>query len=276
MLAILFRRAWLLWGPVVVACQLALTWVVERWVTWEWLRGTATVLAWVVYIGVALWGVGSVAILTRSGFWVPFLGRGRWSDVVVRNGLDVVLRVSLEFGVDNTISFDRVAGARIERILDGVLPSSLPGEAATEPHPEWRKGLEQKADRLLGAVAERRLVPTCTRSWIRPTADGYEVHRLRLDFEPSGDGRLVAVTFAGWGYPRVWVDGLYAALEVGRGDEFDPGDEVDSDDADDEALAETVDLLVAVFGEGRREPLEAWQIIDPHDRSWKFFPVELR
>ena len=276
MFAILFRRSWLFWAPILVASQLALAWIVDRWVPWEWVRNTVSVLTWAVCIGVALWGIGSLAIITRRGFWVPFAGRGRWSDVVTRDDLDVILRVGLEYGANDVISFDRVAGKRIGRLLDRMLPSDLPGETATEPHPAWKKQLEQRADRLLGGLAERRPVPTCTRSWITPEVGEYAFHSLRLAFAPAANGRSVTVTLDGdWQYPRVWVDGLYAALEVGRGDDFDPGDEVDAD-ADDEALAETIDLLVAVFGEGRREPLEAWQIIDPQDRSWKFFPVELR
>ena len=37
MFAILFRRSWLFWAPILVASQLALAWIVDRWVPWEWV-----------------------------------------------------------------------------------------------------------------------------------------------------------------------------------------------------------------------------------------------
>lgn len=260
---ILFRRTWLLWGLLLVAWQLGATWAVDRWSSWEWVRAAAPVLAWVVCVGVALWGAGTVLIVTRRGFWSASEGRGRWSDVVARDDLDLTFRVSTRFGVDRIVSFDQWDGRRIRRVLDARLPAVLPGRDATEPDPIWRAEVEKHADELIGRVNRRIATPESTRYWTRPRHD-FGVHRLAVEFEPAADGARVGLEFDDeWG-AVVRVDGCYAYLHRGIEDDEEDGGLDESDRA--------VELLEAVFGSAPREPLTAWRTPGAGRLRWDFYP----
>ncbi len=242
---ILVSRNWLLFGPLLALVPVGAAWAADHWASWDWLRETAAVLAWLVCIGVALWGMGSTVILTRGGFWVPFDGRGRWGDVMARDDLTVTLRVSEKYGMDRLVSFDRVEGwSAMARILDARLPSDLPGIEMTEPHQQWRRHLEELADDLVRRVARQVTPPAAERSWLRPAdGEGFAVHRLRLAFEPAADGSVVEVRLGSEWSPEIRVDDCYAYFP-------DPAFDEESDDgveSADEGLAEAVALLVSVF-----------------------------
>lgn len=265
---ILVRRTWLLWGLLLVAWQLGATWAVDRWSSWEWVRAAAPVLAWVVCVGVALWGIASMAVFTRRGFWIPFEGRGRWQDVVARDALTVTLRVSQRYGMDRVVSFDRVGEwPATARILDARLPSHLPGLQATEPHQRWRQELSERADDLIRRISRQVTPPACVRTWLSPGEDDY-VHRLQLVFEPSAADDAVEVRLGDGWFPDVRVGGCYAYVPE---TEFE-GDDADEVESADDALIEAAAVLVAVFRGVSREPVKAWRISDHRGKSWDFFP----
>lgn len=284
----MFRRAWLIWAPILVGGFVTLAWAAGRWSPWEWLRDFTLAAAWVVGLGVLLWALGSVVVLSRRGFWVPFGGRGLWSDVVSRDDTVLTLRTGDRHGMDAWVSFDRVAHSdRIRRILDRHLPGPLPGLTATEPHPLWRQELEDRADSILKMTERRSIVPTHTREWLRPISDAsgeswpaggiaQYTHSLQLTFAPAANGRLVRITLNDLElHPVVEVDGLFAAQPAETHDlDLETSD---NDDAvllslEEDARADAVALLAAVFGGGRREPVEAWRIVDGQERSWDFYP----
>ncbi len=260
----------MVWGPAVAAWQLGAAWLVDRWSSWEWLREVAPGLSWVVCAAVLLWGIGSLALITRRGYWVPFEGRGRWTDVVARDGLLVTKRVGRPYGGLDVVSFERVTGARINALLDRLLPSPLPGLAACEPHPDWLQSTEQWVDKVVARVADRVAVPRASRCVIPPDdefADNglFARHLLRVTFDAAANGRQVELLIHSEnGFPVVQVDGLFACL--GEHDEFD--EDLDSMPA----AEETADLLAALFGEGRQEPVAAWRLTSDDDRSWDFYP----
>ena len=71
------------------------------------------------------------------------------------------------------------------------------------------------------------------------------------------------------------VDGLFAAQPAETHDlDLETSD---NDDAvllslEEDARADAVALLAAVFAGGRRESVEAWRIVDGQERSWDFYP----
>lgn len=265
---ILFRRSWLLWGLLLVAWQLGTMWAVDRWSSWEWVRAAVPVLAWVVCVGVALWGIANLAILTRRGFWIPFEARGRWQDVVARDDLTVTLRVSERYGMDRVVSFDRVEEwPAVARVLDARLPRDLPGLQAAEPQQQWRQELEERADDLIRRISRQVTPPASVRTWLSPGDDGY-VHRLQLAFEPSAGGRAVEVRLGDGWFPDIRVDGCYAYVPETELEE-DGADEVESVD---DALIGAAAVLVSVFRGVSREHLKAWRISDDRGMSWDFLP----
>lgn len=213
MFTIRVSRSWLAWGPAMASAAALWGWLVAPHASWEWLRNLNIAFAIAVCVGVLIWGLASVVFLTRRGFWVPFEGHGRWVDVVARDGFDLTMRSSLRYGIDEVISFDRVGGARLQRRLDRALPGSLPGPSATEPHPEWKKALDERAELLLRRLAVAADVPAHTRDWVHPSAEPFATHTLRLRFAPALNGRQVTVTLNSfeW-YPVVEVDGLFASF----------------------------------------------------------------
>lgn len=268
--ALLCRRFWLIRGPLTAACAMGVAWAAMRWLSWDWLRNLVVLLCVAVGVGVVLWGLASVAILTRGWFWVPFEGRGRWADVVAREGSNLTMRSSLRWGMDDVVSFDRVDGERLLRAFDQALPAHLPGVSAARPDAGWRAKLEDHADTLLRFVASAGPVPASTREWLPPGTHTFGTHSLRLRFDPATNGRCASVLITSdSACPEVRVDGLYAHLPDLDPDEADEGD----DTWPLESLRDTAKLLAAVFGEGRTEPLEAWRIVDlPGGSSWDFYP----
>lgn len=266
---ILVSRSWLVWAPLLVAWQVGAAWAADRWSSWEWLRVASVMLAWAMAIGVAVWALASAVIVTRRGFWVPFEGRGRWAAVVARDDLTVTLRVGAKYGLDNVVSFDRVEEwPAMARILDARLPADLPGVEVAEPHPQWRTGLQERADDLIRRVSLKVTPPASERAWLRPEDRPFAVHRLQLTFQPAVDGARVQVRFGDEWNPEIRVDGGYAYLPDAGPDE-EAGDDPESAD---EALAAAAGILAAVFLGADREPLPAWRIRDDQGKQWDFYP----
>ncbi|MFT3834457.1 MAG: hypothetical protein QM711_14225 [Micropruina sp.] len=263
---VLVSRRWLVWGPLLVVWQVGAAWAVDQWSSWEWLRAISAVLAWLVCLGVVLWGFGSAVIFSRRGFWVPFDGRGRWDEVVAREDLALTLRVGAKYGMDRVVHFDRVDDwPATQRILDERLPSDLPGIETTEPHEQWRQGLEEHADDLLRRIAREVTPPASERTWLRPEDRPFAVHQLQLSFEPVG-GSTVEIRLGEEWFPQIRVDGCYAYAP-----ELDEDDD-DAVEAADDVMAEAAAILVSIFRGAHRTQLPAWRINDERGKTWDFYP----
>lgn len=120
------------------------------------------------------------------------------------------------------------------------LPGDLPGIETTEPHEQYRQGLEERADDLIRRIAREVTPPASERRWLRPEDRPFAVHQLQIRFEPV-DGSAVEVRLGDDWLPEIRVDGCYAFAP-----ELDEDDE-DAVEAADDAMADAAAILVPIF-----------------------------
>lgn len=271
---IMLRRSWLSAAPLWLAAAGGLLWAAFEWSWWDWMRSLVIVFATaVVLVSIGTFFAGLV-VLTRDGFWIPGQGRGRWSDVIDRDGYTLTMRVSELDGSPKEVLFDRVKQwPATGRHLDLLVPKDLPGLDSAQPHPEFVRRLDEWVDQLLAGLRQRCQPPDYARVWMLPSRD--DGHRIVVRFAPTAAGSRVELCVTeSEEFPEIKVDECFALEEMQEYEwEEDAYDSVDF--ADGRGLRRVIAVLAALFQDVPRTPIPSWQIVDADGETVQFYPDKL-
>lgn len=268
MIRILLRRSWLIRAPWWLAAAGLLLWAALHLDWWEWARGLVIVVAAVVGLVAVSTFVSGLAVLTRTGFWVPGPGGGRWSDVIARDGYELTMRVSDSEGFLRVVSFERAREwPATGRWLDRFVPRDLPRLERAEPDRDFAGRVDAWTDRLFARLGERCESPEYVRRWVLPSEESRQ-HSLVISFAPTAAGSLVELCVTeSEELPEMTVDGCFAVHEVGECEV----DEYGAPNAIGRAAVErTVAILAALFRDAPRQAVPSWQILDADGEAVQF------